>query len=335
MAEIDNSLSNLFASGEALYNSIENSGLASSDIKYQEDVRRALGCFSKSAFLESLRNQTLSIWKMRQIITIDSVLNRFLLVEAYLGNLTVKLIEGERLDILKKAKQYHEQFLRNVELHEILTKEDRNYMEEQSSDFTKNAAKTREIKIVRYKRKIALEKEVKELETLGEMIDESTRRKHVLKLIELFIQKSFDELTSIKQETELLEKMQMTQDQGTEQKKTSELYQADSRLKNTNGPLLSKEGRPLQPFIITNQREAIQQQVFRPGWRLPTMTVDEYLQQEMNRGNIISGGGKIPEKKEIDDNDEGAIDAATYKAREMDEFKDTNPRGWGNRMGKG
>ncbi|CAG8444073.1 9670_t:CDS:2 [Ambispora leptoticha] len=307
MAEGDNSLHSLFASGETLYNSIENSDLASSDIKYQEDVRRALECFSK--------------------------------MEAYLGNLTSKLIEGERLDILKRARQYHEQFLRNVELHEILTKEDRDYMEQASNDLTKNAAKTREIKIARYKRKIALEKEIKELEqqfeTLGERIDENIKRKHVLKLVELFIQKSLDELASIKQETELLEKMRMTLNQGIEQKKTDELYKADSRLRNPNGPLLSKEGRPLQPFIITNKREAIQKEVFRPGWRLPTMTVDEYLQQEMERGNIISGGGKIPEKKEIDDNDESAIDAATYKAREMDEFKDANPRGWGNRMGKG
>lgn len=37
----------------------------------------------------------------------------------------------------------------------------------------------------------------------------------------------------------------------------------------------------------------------------------------------------MPEKKEIDDNDEEAIDAETYKQREFDDFKDSNPRGWG------
>lgn len=38
---------------------------------------------------------------------------------------------------------------------------------------------------------------------------------------------------------------------------------------------------------------------------------------------------KMLEKEEVDDNDETGIDAATYKAREWDDFKDTNPRGWG------
>ena len=38
---------------------------------------------------------------------------------------------------------------------------------------------------------------------------------------------------------------------------------------------------------------------------------------------------QIPEKKEIDDNDEHAIDEETYEARKWDEFKDANPRGWG------
>jgi immunoglobulin-binding protein 1 len=49
--------------------------------------------------------------------------------------------------------------------------------------------------------------------------------------------------------------------------------------------------KPLRPFIITSKREEIRQRVFRPGWRLPTMTIDEYLELERARGNIIEGGG--------------------------------------------
>ncbi|KAJ1933327.1 Type 2A phosphatase-associated protein 42, partial [Linderina macrospora] len=59
-----------------------------------------------------------------------------------------------------------------------------------------------------------------------------------------------------------------------------------------------------------------------------------YLQQEQERGNIISGGGKEPdEKPEIDDNDHDALDAETMKQREWDDFKDNNPKGMGNRGG--
>ncbi len=55
-------------------------------------------------------------------------------------------------------------------------------------------------------------------------------------------------------------------------------------------PLLNKEGRPLQPFVITGKREQLKNQVFGPGYNLPTMTIDQYLEQEMERGNIIQGG---------------------------------------------
>jgi hypothetical protein len=47
---------------------------------------------------------------------------------------------------------------------------------------------------------------------------------------------------------------------------------------------------PLRPFVITSKRQELRDQVFRPGWALPTMTIDEYLQQEEERGNHIKGG---------------------------------------------
>ncbi|KAJ3204596.1 hypothetical protein HDU82_005732 [Entophlyctis luteolus] len=101
--------------------------------------------------------------------------------------------------------------------------------------------------------------------------------------------------------------------------------------------LLSKDGKPRRPFLITNsKREEFQKGVFRPGHILPTMTVDEFLANEFARGNIISGGGKVPEKKEPDtDGNEALEEAETLKARAWDDFKDANPKGWGNRMNKG
>ncbi|KAJ2810262.1 Type 2A phosphatase-associated protein 42, partial [Coemansia furcata] len=99
-------------------------------------------------------------------------------------------------------------------------------------------------------------------------------------------------------------------------------------------PVFNSKGQPTQPFVLTNNRQAIKDSVFRPGWALPTMTVDEYLKQEQERGGIISGGGKEPDAKpEIDDNDHEALDAETMKKREWDEFTDNNPRGAGNRGG--
>lgn len=66
------------------------------------------------------------------------------------------------------------------------------------------------------------------------------------------------------------------------------------------------------------------------------MTVDEFIDLEIERGNFLSGGQNLSdEKKFIDDLDYNAQDEETYKNRKWDEFKDFNPAGWGNRYNKG
>ena len=53
----------------------------------------------------------------------------------------------------------------------------------------------------------------------------------------------------------------------------------------------------MRPFTILpsttqlSDRERLRGEVFRNGHRLPTMTIDEYLDEEKRRGNIITGGG--------------------------------------------
>jgi len=58
-------------------------------------------------------------------------------------------------------------------------------------------------------------------------------------------------------------------------------------------PLLSADGKPLRPFTIVSNREEVRKGVFRPGHNLPTMSIDEYLEEERRRGNIIEGGGYV------------------------------------------
>jgi immunoglobulin-binding protein 1 len=102
------------------------------------------------------------------------------------------------------------------------------------------------------------------------------------------------------------------------------------------GPLLSSSGKPLQPFTLLDKRSELQKGVFRPGHSLPTMTMDEYLEEERRRGGIIDGGGNAnaPEAEPDEDNLE-LVDAATMKAREWDEFVEANPKGAGNTLNRG
>lgn len=101
------------------------------------------------------------------------------------------------------------------------------------------------------------------------------------------------------------------------------------------GALLSKDGKPLQPFILTSRRSQLQQGVFRPGHNLPTRTIEDYLEEEKRRGGIIQGAGQQGTDREIDEDDLSKADEETMKARAWDEFKEENPRGSGNTLNRG
>jgi hypothetical protein len=103
---------------------------------------------------------------------------------------------------------------------------------------------------------------------------------------------------------------------------------------NTGGPLLSQQGKPLQPFTLVGTRADLAKGVFRPGHNLPTMTIDEYLEEEKRRGSILEGGTDPP-KIEVNEDDMDAVDRETYKAREWDDYKDENRRGAGNTLNMG
>ncbi|KAM3484960.1 hypothetical protein MY8738_001643 [Beauveria namnaoensis] len=115
-------------------------------------------------------------------------------------------------------------------------------------------------------------------------------------------------------------------------------WRLDTPLRRTGagagGPLLSAKGKPLQPFTLVGNRADLKRGVFRAGHNLPTMSIDEYLEEERRRGNILSGGTD-PEKPVVDEDDMEAVDRETYKAREWDDFKDENRRGAGNTMNMG
>jgi immunoglobulin-binding protein 1 len=116
----------------------------------------------------------------------------------------------------------------------------------------------------------------------------------------------------------------------------SERLDASPSQLRSGGPLLSKEGKPLQPFTITSKRSQLRQGVFRPGHTLPTMTIEDYLEEEKRRGGIIDGGGEnqTPAVEPDEDNMELA-DQETMKARAWDEYTEANPKGSGNTLNRG
>lgn len=92
----------------------------------------------------------------------------------------------------------------------------------------------------------------------------------------------------------------------------------------------------MQPFTLLGRRTEMQQGVFRPGHSLPTMTIEDYLDEEHRRGNVIEGGGeKSGIKPEVDEDDYNIADQETLKARAWDEYTEANPKGAGNTLNRG
>ncbi|EAT83690.2 hypothetical protein SNOG_08522 [Parastagonospora nodorum SN15] len=89
-------------------------------------------------------------------------------------------------------------------------------------------------------------------------------------------------------------------------------------LRNT-GPLLSSDGKPMRPFTLLDSRQSLKKDVFRER-NLPTMTIDEYLEEEKRRGGMIEGGGPQSEvRPEPNEDDFDAADEETMKQRAWDE----------------
>ncbi|KAJ1309442.1 hypothetical protein OPQ81_006218 [Rhizoctonia solani] len=189
-------------------------------------------------------------------------------------------------------------------------------------------------------------------------MDDETRRELSLVLLRLLYTQAHSSLQQIADEVQILRSMP-SPPSGSSQTKPSDPSDDTWRLDMTprggldgKGPLLDPQGRPLRPFTIlpsnVAERTRLQQEVFRPDHRLPTMTIDEYLAEEERRGNILRGGGKASEEAPtsseqlaIDSEQDGTRfgEEKSEERRRKDEewaiFTDANPRGAGNTMNRG
>lgn len=132
--------------------------------------------------------------------------------------------------------------------------------------------------------------------------DEDVRSYHKA-TIKLAIMKTIQELEMIRLEQDLLAKApgESPLPQGEEEDMRSRGAKNDGYNEKLDsipnsikgGALLSKDGKPLRPFTLVDKRQQVKDGVFGPGHNLPTMTIDEYLQEERRRGGIIQGGGSV------------------------------------------
>ncbi|KAF8559702.1 TAP42-like protein [Imleria badia] len=190
---------------------------------------------------------------------------------------------------------------------------------------------------------------------------ENILREATLLLLRLFYAQACAQLEGVDQEIQLLhnaptqpplpkppadERRNKTKDQ-------EDTWKIDAAPELPNkGPLLDPHGKPLQPFTILpasgSDRTRLHAQVFGPGHRLPTMTIDEYLEIERQRGGILSTRGPQPEAKPpsseqlaIDSEMDGTVlgelkaEEQRHKDEQWAQYKEAHPRGAGNTMNRG
>ncbi|KAJ1345351.1 hypothetical protein BSLG_000864 [Batrachochytrium salamandrivorans] len=343
------SLQAQFQHAIGLYNKLDNSDLSCSDISFQtmakETADLLLDCKHKV--------ESLSMFSTNEILEdINTADLRFLLVNAYLGEVVLQILSQDRGVELTKAEGHFRNYLTQLEQYEILSKSDKQFLLSELGQITLTADLRRNEKTQRFK----MEKELKgRLQMLteqlrlkgaansasgdnaGDLDGDDVEREIVMATVQLMVLKSIASLRMIKDEREMLEfakkrreaQQTMMASGSVDTENRVEMAASRRRLADYTGPLMDTKGKPLRPFVVRSQRETVKEGVFRPGHNLPTMTIDEYLEREMERGNFLSGGTKRPEKYVAPDNDNDAIETEMYKARAFDEFKDDNPRGWG------
>lgn len=295
----------------------------------------------------------------------------YLLLNYHLAELIQKVptaLPIERTKILDKSRQCYERFLYVLDSYSLLERQYskmlETYSEEPASFSTtpsSDPAARRNAKITNFKVEQSLKQKLAYLRKNplygdpdavdGSAGDEEVVRQVHLANLALSVHLTFQQLESLNREAEMLEQapvplIPQASTVEEDERRRQESLKADGysdrldrpfkRLQSFNGPLLSKQGKPMQPFTIVGTRQELAKQVFRPGHNLPTMSIDEYLEEEKRRGGIIEGGGEASwHRPEPDEDDEDKADAETMKARAWDEFQEANPKGSGNTLNRG
>ncbi|XP_072961866.1 PP2A regulatory subunit TAP46 [Typha angustifolia] len=318
---------------------------------------------------------------------------KYLLVPFYLGELTEKVAQEDRISILKSSQDQLKEFISICEALELIPEEELEISGQGGADtFATRRAK----KIARFKRQKAAEAKLQEIKERKERRGRSLRaaalstpieageedsleddgeeeREAWLTTISLAICKAFDLLDMLKKEEEMLlsvkdEDNEFAREMLDERTKKAEAWHRNSA---SRAPFFKPvepitcatfaqdviEGRANvsqahdhkhQPLIfgpaslvggrLTSERERMAAQVFQPGHRLPTMSIEEAGLREMEMMNKWQErNAKLVEEANSSWHKDGSRsaeedeEAAEEKARAWDDWKDDNPRGAGNK----
>ncbi|KAF2129259.1 type 2A phosphatase-associated protein 42 [Dothidotthia symphoricarpi CBS 119687] len=356
MANEPQSIRGLFVSAERARKDLSSS-YDSNSPAFQENLNTAIATYQECLKLA----EQVSLFSPNETLEdISSTDLQYMTINHHLAELGQK-ISSTDVSVRKKnilqARVYYERFLKLLDSYDALSKSDARLFETYTEDkenfataSTRDAAARRDAKITRFREEKELKRKLEYLQQnpkLAENDEQVVRELHLTNLA-FMVHQTFQSLESIAQELHIISLAPPTPTQrqiapGPDERqdgRNKDTYseRLDGQLPGLkySGPILSPDGKPMRPFTLLDSRQTLKKNVFRPDHSLPTMTIDEYLDEEKKRGGIIEGGGPQSEiRPEPNEDDLVAADEETMKQRAWDEFTEENPKGSGNTLNRG
>jgi immunoglobulin-binding protein 1 len=278
--------------------------------------------------------------------------------------------QKSRLESLKSSETLHEKFLLKAQQYDLLSSgalkcifgvvESTSFSSVAAQPPKVDASTLRQLKIEKFKLEKSVAARVQALshrldkkstngteeENDDQDDDEAAERELQLLKIEAAALKSIESLRSVRQEIDVLQHAtSLTDTDRRKRQSNSNLSSSptDQQQLQTQEMLaeLRKAAGALKLGQEASHRESLRQAVFQPSHLLPTLTVEQ--QGDIEVAQILAQQRAEAEKsqkmaalkaergrKGDDSEEDDEYDDKVYRQRAMDDWKDDNPRGWGN-----
>ncbi|EHB07458.1 Immunoglobulin-binding protein 1 [Heterocephalus glaber] len=327
-------LPELFETSKQLLEEVEVANEPIGSRIIQDKVFKGLDLLEKAAEMLSQLDLFSRNEDLEEIASIDL---KYLMVPAFQGALTMKQVNPSKYqDHLQQAREHFINYLTQCHYYHVaefqLPKTKNNTAENNTASSSVACANLiaiasqRQAKIERYRQKKEVEHRLSALKSAvesGQADDEQVREFYLLHL-QRWIGISLEEIESIDQEIKILRERDSLREASTSHSRKAAIP-------------------PMKPFILT--RNKAQAKVFGAGYpSLATMTVSDWYEQHRKYGALPDQGiakttsvdfKRVAQQQEDEEKEKEEDEKELHRAREWDDWKDTHPRGYGNRQNMG
>lgn len=239
----------------------------------------------------------------------------------------------ERHAALKDCRSSLSKFFNRMDALHLLSEADRDAALDDTPNPVLSPAERREQKIARFRAEKEAEKKLitlrGRLRTHGEDDDgEEAEREAGLVVLRSAVRRGLDMLSGLQQEMEILSFAVRQIERGVDPREKAER-------ERPKGPPQGMGGLP-PTFRIVDEREKAREKVFRPSHSLPTYTIEEWGEMEMQRAIKAEKEKKEKEivaarrKEEEDSDGEEAVERERLEKSRWDDWADEHNKGSGN-----